>query len=225
MQALPSPGSEVVNAPIIQTPTGPVTIPLYAQKHNPFMYFSDINYAGSPRLNDIVPFDQFSTDLYSGHLPNFVWISPDQCHDMHGMSPSLAALINMPSCGYPDSGLDHGAIQLGDQFLARTVSQIVTSRVWNTTNSSLIITWDEDDYTGFAGIPTSPKGRGGVILGGAQVPALVLNSHDFRAATDSVPANHYTTLGTIEHLWNLGCLAQTCKIPNDQLLTPLFNSN
>jgi phospholipase C len=42
MQQLPKPGSKVVNAPTIQTSSGPVTLPLYAQKHNPFVYFSDI---------------------------------------------------------------------------------------------------------------------------------------------------------------------------------------
>jgi hypothetical protein len=225
MQSIPSVGSQVEYAPTVQTGSGPVTVKLYAQKHNPFMYFSDINYPGSPRLNDIVPFDQFGADLRSGHVPNFVWISPDQCHDMHGISPSQAALIGLPSCGYPASGLDHGAIQLGDQFLAKTVRQIESSSVWQNTNSSIIITWDEDDYTGFEGIPTSPTGVGGVILGGAHVPTLVINSSGEDHQVDNVPANHYTTLGTIEHLWHLGCLAQTCTIPQNQLLTPLFSDN
>ena len=48
---LPSPGSEVVNAPVING----TTVALYAQKHNPFMYFSDINYARSPRLKQDRP--------------------------------------------------------------------------------------------------------------------------------------------------------------------------
>ena len=225
MQSIPSVGSDVEYAPTVQTGGGPVTVKLYAQKHNPFMYFSDINYPGSARLNDIVPFDQFGVDLRSGHVPNFVWISPDQCHDMHGISPDQAALIGIPSCGYPDSGLDHGAIKLGDQFLKATVSQIMASHVWQTTNSSIIITWDEDDYSGFAGISTSPTGVGGVILGGNHVPTLVINSNDQGHQVDNVPANHYTTLGTVQQLWHLGCLAQTCTIPKSQLLTPLFSDN
>ncbi|HCN22877.1 MAG TPA: hypothetical protein DIT15_11670, partial [Arthrobacter bacterium] len=106
MENLPSTGSQVEYAPTI----GSSTVKLYAQKHNPFMYFSDINYPGSPRLQNIVPQENnLKADLASGAVPNFVWISPNQCHDMHGISPSGAALIGLPQCGYPDSGLDHGA--------------------------------------------------------------------------------------------------------------------
>jgi hypothetical protein len=221
MQQLPSPGSLVVNAPTVQTSSGPVTLPLYAQKHNPFVYFSDI-WNNPERLNKIVPFDRFASNLASGNVPNFVWISPDQCHDMHGVDPTSAALAHNPKCGYPNSGLDHGAIQLGDAFLKKTVGQIMASRVWKTTRSSIIIAWDEDDYTGFKGTWTSPRGRHDIILGGAQAPALVVNSWTSRPVVDSTAANHYNVLATIQHLWGLGCLANTCRIPRSQLLTPLF---
>ena len=226
MQAMPETGSQVEYWPVINTATGPVTVKLYAQKHNPFMYFSDINYAGSPRLNNIVPFKgNFASDLASGNVPNFVWISPDQCHDMHGMDPSTAALIGMPTCGYPDSGLDHGAIQLGDQFLHHTVNQITHSETWQESDSSIVIVWDEDDYTGISGCCGSPTGVGGVTLGGAQVPAIVLNSEGEGDATRSSRAfNHYSLLATIEHLWDLGCIDQTCGMHHSDLMTRLFRS-
>lgn len=74
MESLPSVGSQVEYAPT----TGSGTVNLYAQKHNPFMYFSDINYPGSPRLQNIVPQENnLKTDLASGKVPNFVWISPN----------------------------------------------------------------------------------------------------------------------------------------------------
>ena len=221
MQQLPSPGSLVVNAPTIQTSSGPVTLPLYAQKHNPFVYFSDI-YNNRSRLRHIVPFDRFAANLSAGRVPNFVWISPDQCHDMHGVDPTSAALAHQPKCGYPNSGLDHGAIQLGDAFLQKTVGEIMDSRVWRTTRSSIVIAWDEDDYSGFTGTWTSPRGRDGIILGGAHTPALVVNSWTSTPRVDNVAANHYNMLATIQRLWGLGCLANTCRIPRSQLLTPLF---
>jgi len=225
MQSMPSVGSQVEYGPTIDTPNGPVTIKLYAQKHNPFMYFSDINYPGSPRLKNIVPFEgRFAADLASGRVPSFVWISPDQCHDMHGIAPDQAALIGIPSCGYPDSGLDHGAIQLGDAFLRSTITQIESSRVWRTTNSAIVVTWDEDDYTGFSGCCGSPTGNKGVILGGAQVPTIVVTHGGFWGSTLNVPSNHYSLLATIEQLWHLGCLANSCDIPPSGLLTPLFRS-
>jgi phospholipase C len=223
MQSIPSVGSQVEYAPTVQTPSGPVTVELYAQKHDPFMYFRDINHPGSHRLRQIVPFaHRFARALRTGNVPNFVWISPDQCHDMHGTDPASAALVGFPKCGFPNSGLDHGAIQLGDRFLRQTVGMITHSRVWRTTNSSIIVTWDENDYSGFKGTPTSPHGRHGVILGGGRVALIVLNSHGGGGHTVSTFANHYNLLATIEHEWHLGCLAATCGMGNSQLLTPLF---
>ena len=220
MQSIPSVGSQVEYAPVING----TTVKLYAQKHNPFMYFSDINYAGSPRLRHIVPFgNRFARNLRTGNVPNFVWISPDQCHDMHGVDPASAALIHQPKCGYPDSGLDHGAIQLGDKFLRQTVGMITRSRLWHHSNSSIVITWDENDYSGYAGTSTSPAGRNGVILGGGKVPLIVLNSHTRGRHATRIAANHYNLLATIQQEWHLGCIAATCSMPRQQLLTSLFS--
>ena len=55
---------------------------LYERKHNPFVSYTDVQ--NSPaRLANIVDFSQFSTDLANNTVPNYSWISPDQCHDMH----------------------------------------------------------------------------------------------------------------------------------------------
>ena len=66
--------------------------------------------SNAARVAKIVDFSQFATDLANNTVPDYSWISPDQCHDMHGVDPASAALIHQPKCGYPDSGLDHGAI-------------------------------------------------------------------------------------------------------------------
>jgi hypothetical protein len=208
MQSMPSVGFGGEYAPVVNGKT----VKLYAQKHNPFMYFSDINSPDNPRLNNLVPFENnFGADLKSGNVADFTWISPDQCHDMHGVSPTSAALVGLPSCGYPDSGLDHGAIQLGDQFLKQTVGDIMNSQIWKTTRSSIVIAWDENDYSGFSGGPGSPVGANGVVLGGGNAPMLVINSSEGPHQTSTESADHYTVLSTIEHLWHLGCLANTCS--------------
>jgi hypothetical protein len=219
-QSMPAGGYNVEYSPVING----TTVKLYAQKHNPFLYFSDIR--NSPtRLANIVPFEtNFAADLASGNVANFVFIAPDQCHDMHGISPSTAALVNLPACGYPASGLDHGAIQLGDAFLQATVSAIMMSSVWQQSSSAIVIVWDEDDYSGFDGCCASPTGVDGVTLGGAQVPAIVITSGgpNGRPMQFNKPANHYSLLATIEALWHLPCLGQACVIPDSGLLMPMF---
>ncbi|MGT2463436.1 alkaline phosphatase family protein [Sinomonas atrocyanea] len=218
MQSMPSAGSNVDYAPVVNG----TTVKLYAQKHNPFMYFSDI--VDNPgRTSKIVPLENnLATDLAHNTVPNFVWISPDQCHDMHGISPSSAALVGMPSCGWPDSGLDHGAIKLGDDYVKQQVTQIMDSETWKTTNSSIVLAWDENDYSGYSGGPGSPVGANGTVLGGGDAPFIVINSAAGPHKTTDKLSDHYTMLSTIEHLWHLGCLANTCSPTTSGTLEELF---
>ena len=201
-------------------------VKLYAQKHNPFLYFSDI--VNNPaRLANIVPTVRAYADLHpasgkGSDVPAFVWVSPDQCHDMHGISPGSAAKAGQdPRCGYPNSGLDHGAIQLGDEFLKEAVAVIQGSPAWQE-DSIIVIVWDEDDYLGYGGTHTSPKGNAGVTLGGANAPAIVIRSQGARHISVDRPLNHYSTLGTIQRVWGLGCLANTCGLKDADLMLDLF---
>ena len=184
MQSIPGVGSDVEFAPTVNGSL----VKLYAQKHNPFMYFSDIRQKPE-RMKRMVPSTQLDSDLASGHLPNLIWLSPDQCHDMHGMSPPSASAIGIPDCGYPDSGLDHKVIALGDTYLKEIVGKIMASPAWKE-NSAIAIVWDEDDYSGYAGCCGSPVGTNGGILGGARAPAIVINSRQTTPQSSSHPYNH-----------------------------------
>jgi hypothetical protein len=218
MQSLPFTGSDVEYFPSV----GGTTYKLYAQKHNPFMYFSNIRNSAS-RLVNIVPLPQLDYDLATNHLPNFVWISPDQCNDMHGVSNGTP--LGFPACSYPASGLDHGAIRLGDAFLQQTVTKIMSSQAWSK-NSILVIVWDEDDYNGYPSgccfSPTGTTGTFGNVLGGSATPAMVIHSSEPAHRESTRPYNHYSLLGTILRLWNLPCLGNTCKMGDSDLMLDLF---
>ena len=54
----------------------------YAKKHDPFAYFRDI-VSNPERRARIVPFGQFTGDLRAHALPDFSFVIPDLCHDMH----------------------------------------------------------------------------------------------------------------------------------------------
>jgi hypothetical protein len=89
------------------------------------------------------------------------------------------------------------------------------SSAWNE-GSAIIITWDEGNSS--AGCCKSPAGNGG-----GNVPLIVITSHGLRhVVLSSTDYNHYSLLGTIEQLWGLGCLANTCGMGQSQLLLPLF---
>ena len=106
---------------------------LYRQKHNPFIYFNDIR-QNAARCNKIVPFTQFATDLQNNTLPNYTWITPNMCNDMHDCSVST-----------------------GDNWLKTWVSKILASPAWKQ-NGVLFITWDESSGSDNSGCCTYATG-------------------------------------------------------------------
>lgn len=191
---------------------------IYAQKHNPFVYFA--RFVDDPaRMTKLLPDDGLAADL-QGDLAGFTWVSPDQCHDMHGISPSSAATIGKPDCGYPRSGLDHSVIRLGDDYLRETIGAIRAAPVWKE-DTAVIIVWDEDDYAGSSGIMGSPVGHNGVTLGGSRAPLIVVTSKDQPARKIDTPYNHYNLLATLEATYGVGCLGHACEA-RDALIDGLF---
>ena len=180
---------------------------LYERKHNPFVSYQDV--ASNPaRMANIVDFSQFASDLSSNNVPDYVWISPDQCTDMHGRAAPATDPCNFNNI--------QGLIATGDAFLRSTVNAIMNSQAW-TGNSVIFITWDESDFTG-----TGPLGFGDTSgccdsspgNGGGHVVTLSISHSDHAARTSGVAYNHYSILATIEGGWKLGCLAFTCDTAN-----------
>ncbi len=54
----------------------------YAQRHDPFIYFDNIR-NDPARCQKIVPLTQLQTDLTANQAPDFAWITPNVCNDMH----------------------------------------------------------------------------------------------------------------------------------------------
>lgn len=214
----------------------PTSDPLYVLKHDPFMLFTDIK--SNPQLADnVVPLTQLTTDLNSNNVPQFVWISPNVCNDMHG---------GATSCPYSDS---NGLIQDGDNFLKQWVTAIMESRAW-TGNSVIFITWDEAEYPSsgatpqeiaaftapgpdapvapasaftYAGVPAPSSGSG--VYGGGNVPLIVITTHMKSPITINTYADHYSILRTIEQSWNLGYLGMASDGGQVQSLTGFFHQD
>lgn len=179
---------------------------LYERKHNPFITFADVQ-SNPARVANIVDFSQFSSDMASGNVASYVWISPDQCHDMHGR-----AAPSTDPCNFGDV---QGLISTGDSFLQSTVDTITSSSTWQNSNSAIFIMWDEADFTGTGfmgfgddrGCCDSPAGMGG----GHVVSLVIANSNNSTRSVDQA-FNHYSLLSTVQHAWNLGCLGFTCDV-------------
>jgi len=107
MQSMPSPCDTSASAGTFPND--------YAKKHDPFMYYNDVRNRPK-RCNKIVPFTRFPKDLKSG-LPQFAWITPNECMDMHSCS-----------------------IQTGDSWLKKWVPKILPALG---TNGIVAVVFDE----------------------------------------------------------------------------------
>jgi hypothetical protein len=180
-------------------------VQLYERKHNPFISYKDVQ-TNPARVGNIVDFSQFATDLANNTVPNYVWISPDQCHDMHGRGTT-----STDPCDFSQV---QALIATGDAFLLNTVNAIMTSKAW-TGNSVIFIVWDESDFTG-----SGPFGFGDTSgccdanPGGGHVLGLVISNALRFARSSGAPFNHYSMLATIQQSWHLGCLGNTCDRRN-----------
>jgi phosphatidylinositol-3-phosphatase len=90
----------------------------YAKKHNPFVYYDSIT-KNRRRCSKVVPYRQLNVDLRGGRLPTFVWITPNECNDMHDCS-----------------------VKTGDRFLARLVPSLLHELG---PHGVLFLIWDEGE--------------------------------------------------------------------------------
>ena len=94
----------------------------YAEKHNPFMYFSADR--GSGCGAHVVPYPgagAMAAALDAGAPPDFVWITPNLAHDMHD-----------------------GSVAEGDAWLRSNLPAVLASS-WFANHGTVIITMDEND--------------------------------------------------------------------------------
>ena len=204
-------------------PDGTV-VSLYAKKHNPFVLFDDVK-SNPERMDHVRDYTQLGADLDSADAPKFVWITPNQCNDMHGGVYSAVPDHPETPCPYgsvKDDANDAALKQKADTFVHGAVDTITHSKAW-TAHSAIVIVTDENDYTGNSETggwenadgccdsPYVPAGDArvstswpGGTYGGGLIPAIVISPSGPRQFVDHTPYNHYSLLTTIEDNWHLG---------------------
>jgi phosphatidylinositol-3-phosphatase len=92
----------------------------YAVRHNPFVYYKNLAGDQTRCQKHDVPLSELYKDIEQKQLPNFSFVVPDLCNDMHDCPVST-----------------------GDKWLADVVPKILNSTEFKTKRSLLVITWDE----------------------------------------------------------------------------------
>jgi hypothetical protein len=121
---------------------------LYAAKHDPFVYFSDINgwdgtsFRPLKRCQEhVVDYSQLEGDIASGKVPSYAFITPNMINDMHD-----------------------GSVGQGDAWLSAQVPKILATNAYKD-GGVLFLTWDEgtkeSDDPPFIAI--SPNAKSGFV--------------------------------------------------------------
>jgi hypothetical protein len=171
---------------------------LYAVKHNPFVYFADVQNGSNHKLSltQVVDFHQLFADLKSGKVPNYSFIVPNQCHDQHGRGSSEMGT----GCS-----VDQNAIAQGDAALSILITAIKNSPVWTKGNNVIVTVWDENDYSS---LPN-------------QVVAIVDTNYARGGRTSNVKYNHFSLLKTVEAGFGLPYINHAADL-NVKLMKDLF---
>ncbi len=180
------------------TQTEPGMPKLYAVKHNPFVYFASVQEGTTEGLSlkQVVDFHQLYADLKSGHVPNYAFIVPNQCHDQHGRGSSEMGT----GCS-----VDANAIAQGDAALSVLIPAIKSSPAWKEGRSVIVTVWDENDYSS---LPN-------------QVVAIVDTNYGPHGKPSNVMYNHFSLLKSIEAGFGLPYINHAAD-SNVKLMTDLF---
>lgn len=151
----------------------------YAQKHDPFAYFTDVR-SSAAACGHIQPLTALGPLLGgpASAVPRFVWVTPTMCDSGHDCSPATA-----------------GA------WLHTFVDEVTASAAWRD-GGLLVVTWDEGD--GDSGVDPSTGALGSA--GGGAVLTVVATPGGTAGRRLPGPYNHYSLLRTLEDAFGLPLL-------------------
>jgi phospholipase C len=104
----------------------------YFPKHNPAIYFKDINgslnASSSLCISHVRPYTELQADLDADTVPAYSFITPNICNDMHDNTGCQST----------------NAIANGDGWLSQAVPKIMASKAFQD-GGAIFITWDESE--------------------------------------------------------------------------------
>jgi phosphatidylinositol-3-phosphatase len=104
----------------------------YAAKHNPFVFFQDVSGNPPSKTNEYCaahhrPYTSLAGDMAADRLANYVFITPDLCHDMHD------------ECG------NESRVKSGDDWLRAELPAMISYA--NAHDGVIFLAWDEGRNT------------------------------------------------------------------------------
>jgi acid phosphatase len=158
-------------------PCGLVSHGRYAAKHDPFVYFNDINgwdgkqFNLDPRCTEhVVDYSQLDADIAANALPKYAFITPNLDNDMHD-----------------------GSIQLGDTWLKNQLPKIMATPAYQD-GGVIFLLWDEGSSGTFGGagddppfLAISPMAKQGYVSNTSYDTSSYLKTVEKILGVDQVP--------------------------------------
>src|SRR5437899_986738 len=175
----------------------------YTPEHNPFVGFTDIlnNPARCSKVvlanpNTCTVTDcALVNDLNSASAPNLMWLTPNNCNNMHGFT-----------------GICPSSVPTGDNYLKSLVPNILNSQTFTAQRSALFIVFDEGN--GYCPLNGSSEDCVYAVWAGPLAKTSYATSNLY---------NHYSWTRTIEENWNLASL--TANDANAKVMAEFFTTN
>jgi hypothetical protein len=176
-------------------------VALYAAKHNPFVYFRNVQEGTDARnsLKNSVGFEGIHglfADLRVGQVPNFALIVPSQCNDQHGRENAGPLCAFDPKRDGSQEGLNPALIQRSDITLRNLIDAIKSSPIWHKGRTAIVVVWDENDYS------NAPNSN--------QVVLTVDANYGIGGVRSGVRYTHFSLLRSLESGLRLPCLNHAC---------------
>src|SRR2546425_783024 len=159
----------------------------YTPEHNPFVFFTDIT-SSPARCSNVVLANPggcavtdcaLINDLNSGSAPSFIWLTPNNCDNMHGYAGGCSA-----------------SIPFGDAYLGSLVPKILNSTTFTTQRAALFVVFDEGN--GYCPLNNSSEDCVYAVWAGRGIKNSFVTVN---------PYNHYSFTRTVETNWNLASLS------------------
>ncbi len=114
----------------------------YAQKHDPFIYFTPIRENQARCERSIVPLTQLDADIAANALPNFIFITPNICNDAHDCD-----------------------VKTADAWIGEWVAKVQNALAATQKPYLIFLTWDEGQGNhSCCGLPAEAGGRVATVL-------------------------------------------------------------
>ena len=195
-----------------KTYTDPASqIGLYVPDHNPFLYYVSTSTpaacqnnvpVGQPSAFPDPPNDPFTAVMNSNSLPDFMFVVPDNCDEMHS---------ECPANGNNEPGN-------ADAWMANNMPAIQAS-AWYKQGGIVIITWDEAFHTDDSGWLNGVVCPSSSNCGGGNIPTIVVSAADATLSNHNFTAggNLYGILRGIEEEYGVPLLSDSASTGNGDL--------